>query len=275
MKSKLILVLAISMALSACSELATKEAPIEDRVSTGQPVTSSGSAASTAGISETGKPSKDAATAASATPGTAQATIPGQQKLASGQAEVETHGAAAQGVEVRPLPNNMAGGAAGEGSGPGGAQGAAGMAGAQGSGGTAGAGGTPEEILAATYATMQVPPQDPGNPLARRIILFDFDSSVIKDEYRELIEAHALFLKSSTNAKSILQGHTDERGSRDYNLALGQRRAESVQQAMSLMGVDPMRIEAVSLGEEKPVAEEHDESAWSQNRRVEIYYRGE
>ena len=261
MNRKLILALAVSLVLSACSELATKEAPIEDRAGSGQAITttsSTGTSAVSTGTSaaEAGNPNvADAAAGMESTP---------PQVLSSGQADVQTRGTDMQGVEVNPLPENVAGGTAG-----------GGMGGAQGAGGPVGAGGSPEEVMAATYANMQVPPQDPSNPLARRIILFDFDSSVIKDEYRSLIEAHALFLKSSTNAKSILQGHTDERGSRDYNLALGQRRAESVQQAMVLMGVDPEKIEAVSLGEEKPVAEGHDESAWAQNRRVEIYYRGE
>lgn len=117
--------------------------------------------------------------------------------------------------------------------------------------------------------------KDPNSPLSRRLILFDYDSSAIRDEYRSLLEAHAEFLKSNPASKVILQGHADERGSREYNLALGQRRAESVYKALSLLGVVDTQMEAVSLGEEKPIAEGHDEAAWQQNRRTEILYQGE
>lgn len=117
--------------------------------------------------------------------------------------------------------------------------------------------------------------KDPNNPLSKRVIYFDFDSDAIREEFRGLIEAHAGFLKGNRAARIILQGHTDERGSRDYNLALGQRRAESVKQALTLMGVENDQVETVSLGEEKPVQEGHDEAAWKQNRRSEIHYLGE
>ena len=116
---------------------------------------------------------------------------------------------------------------------------------------------------------------NPASPLSQRRILFDFDSAAIRDEYRGLLESHAKFLKQERSAKVILQGHADERGSREYNLALGQRRAESVYKAMSLLGVPDTQMEAVSLGEEKPVAEGHDEEAWKQNRRAEMLYQGE
>lgn len=118
-------------------------------------------------------------------------------------------------------------------------------------------------------------PRNPASPLAQRRILFDFDSAAIRDEYRGLLEAHAQYLKNEKSAKTILQGHADERGSREYNLALGQRRAESVYKALNLLGVPDDQMEAVSLGEEKPVAEGHDEEAWKQNRRAEILYQGE
>ncbi len=119
------------------------------------------------------------------------------------------------------------------------------------------------------------PLKDPDSLLSRRIIHFDFDSAAIREEYSGIIEAHATYLKAHQSARVILQGHTDERGSREYNLALGQRRAESVQRGMVLLGVAEAQIEAVSLGEEKPVAEGHNEAAWAQNRRVEIHYHGE
>lgn len=117
--------------------------------------------------------------------------------------------------------------------------------------------------------------KDPNSPLSKRVIHFDYDSSAIRDEFRALLEAHAEFLKSNPASKVILQGHADERGSREYNLALGQRRAESVYKAFALLGVGESQMEAVSLGEEKPVAEGHDEAAWQQNRRTEILYQGE
>jgi len=130
-------------------------------------------------------------------------------------------------------------------------------------------------------AIVGVPPEqaallrDPANILSKRVVYFDFDSDAIREEFRGLIEAHAGFLKGNGAARIILQGHTDERGSRDYNLALGQRRGESVKQALSLMGVQNEQIETVSLGEEKPVQEGHDEAAWQRNRRAEIHYLGE
>jgi peptidoglycan-associated lipoprotein len=118
-------------------------------------------------------------------------------------------------------------------------------------------------------------PTDPQSPLAQRRIMFDFDSSAIRDEYRELLENHAKYLKSESAARLILQGHADERGSREYNLALGQRRSESVFRALNLLGVPESQMEAVSLGEEKPIDEGHDENAWAQNRRAELLYQGE
>ncbi len=118
-------------------------------------------------------------------------------------------------------------------------------------------------------------PKNPASPLAQRVLHFDYDSAAIRDEYRALLEAHAQYLKQTRAAKTILQGHADERGSREYNLALGQRRAESVYKALSLLGVADAQMEAVSFGEEKPVAEGHDEEAWQQNRRAEIVYEGE
>ena len=137
------------------------------------------------------------------------------------------------------------------------------------------------ESLQAINATQQGhvggknPLRDPDSLLSRRIIHFDLDSSAIREEYTALIEAHAVYLKESKEAKVILQGHTDERGSREYNLGLGQRRAESVQKSFLLLGVPEAQMEPVSLGEEKPLAEGQDEAAWQQNRRVEIHYQGE
>lgn len=119
------------------------------------------------------------------------------------------------------------------------------------------------------------PLRDPKNPLSQRRMQYDYDSAAIRSEYQALLEAHAQYLKNTKNANLILQGHADERGSREYNLALGQRRAEGVLKALQLLGVQDSQVEAVSLGEEKPLAEGQSEEAWKQNRRVELLYQGE
>jgi len=117
------------------------------------------------------------------------------------------------------------------------------------------------------------PLNDPNSPLAKRSIFFDFDSYTVSDQYQSLLQAHAQYLKSHPERHVLLQGNTDERGTSEYNLALGQRRAESVRRALSLMGVPDSQMEAVSLGKEKPVALGHDEASWAQNRRVDIVYQ--
>lgn len=106
-----------------------------------------------------------------------------------------------------------------------------------------------------------------------RIVYFDYDSYVIKPEFQALIESHSRFLKANSGRKVFVEGHTDERGGREYNLALGQRRAEAVRRAMGLLGVTDSQIEAVSFGKEKPVVIGSDEAAYAQNRRAEISYR--
>jgi peptidoglycan-associated lipoprotein len=128
-----------------------------------------------------------------------------------------------------------------------------------------------EGVSAADAAKLK----DPNSLLSKRIVYFDFDKSAIKPDARALIEAHAQFLKDHAQAKVVLQGNTDERGSREYNMALGQRRADSVKQAMAVLGAKDDQMETVSFGEEKPAAEGHDEAAWQQNRRTEIHYKGE
>jgi peptidoglycan-associated lipoprotein len=105
-----------------------------------------------------------------------------------------------------------------------------------------------------------------------RIIYFDYDSYVIKPEFQALLESHARFLKAAPRRKVSIEGHTDERGGREYNLALGQRRSEAVRRALGLLGVPDNQVEAVSFGKEKPVALGSNEAAWAQNRRAEIVY---
>jgi peptidoglycan-associated lipoprotein len=119
------------------------------------------------------------------------------------------------------------------------------------------------------------PLTDPASILSRRSIFYDLDQYDIKDQYKELVEAHARYLRDNPSAKVLIQGHTDERGSREYNVALGQRRSDGVKKMLLLLGAKEAQIESVSLGEEKPRAEGHDESAWSQNRRSDILYSGE
>ncbi len=106
-----------------------------------------------------------------------------------------------------------------------------------------------------------------------RIIYFDYDSYVIKPEFQSLIDGHARFLKANANRRVSIEGHTDERGGREYNLALGQRRSEAVRRSLGLLGVPDSQMEAVSFGKEKPAALGSDEAAWAQNRRAEIVYR--
>ncbi len=106
-----------------------------------------------------------------------------------------------------------------------------------------------------------------------RIVYFDYDSYVIKPEFQALIEAHAKFLKTGNSRKIMVEGHTDERGGREYNLALGQKRSEAVRRALSLLGVTDAQVEAVSFGKEKPAANGSDEATFAQNRRAEIAYR--
>jgi peptidoglycan-associated lipoprotein len=106
-----------------------------------------------------------------------------------------------------------------------------------------------------------------------RILYFDYDSYEIKPEAQALIDAHARFLKANPQRRIALEGHTDERGGREYNLALGQRRAEAVRRALALLGVTDNQMEAVSFGKEKPAVVGGNEAAFAQNRRVEIAYR--
>ncbi len=127
----------------------------------------------------------------------------------------------------------------------------------------------------ARLASQANPLTDPNNTLSKRNVYFDFDKYVVKSEYTPLVEAHAAYLTSHKDAKVILQGNTDDRGSREYNLALGQRRADAVRKALNLLNVPETQMEAVSFGEEKPKATGNDEAAWAQNRRADIVYQGE
>jgi len=126
-----------------------------------------------------------------------------------------------------------------------------------------------------TSAVAINPLKDPNNILSKRSIYFDFDKDEVKAEYRPLIEAHAQYLNANTSAKIMLQGNADDRGSREYNLALGQKRSVAVKKVMGLLGVGDRQIETVSYGEEKPQCSDKTEACWAQNRRADIVYEGE
>jgi len=113
-----------------------------------------------------------------------------------------------------------------------------------------------------------------GGLLAKRVIYFDFDSSDIKGEGNDVVAAHAKYLASHASTRVRLEGNTDDRGSREYNIGLGERRAQSVRRALMLQGASEGQITTVSYGAERPAAVGTDESAWAKNRRVEIVYLG-
>jgi peptidoglycan-associated lipoprotein len=108
--------------------------------------------------------------------------------------------------------------------------------------------------------------------LAKRVVYFDFDSSEIKGEGTDIVGAHAKYLASHPTARVRLEGHTDDRGSREYNIGLGERRAQSVRRALLLQGATEAQLSTVSYGAERPAVAGHDETAWSKNRRVEVVY---
>lgn len=119
------------------------------------------------------------------------------------------------------------------------------------------------------------PLKDPNNILSKRSVYYDLDKSDVKAEYKPMVEAHSKYLTSNKGAKVTVQGNTDERGSREYNIALGNRRADSVKNMMNVYGASDSQIEVVSFGEEKPRATCQDESCWKENRRSDIVYQGE
>ena len=117
------------------------------------------------------------------------------------------------------------------------------------------------------------PLDDPDSPLSKQIVYFDFDSAEIRGEHRSIIEAHAAYMSENPGSTVTLEGHTDERGSREYNLGLGERRADAVRRRLVLLGAQGGQLSTVSYGEENPAADGNDESAWQYNRRVVIVYR--
>lgn len=116
---------------------------------------------------------------------------------------------------------------------------------------------------------------DPASPLAERVIYFDFDSDQVSPDYLDLLVHHGKYLAANPDMKLRIEGHADERGSREYNIALGNRRAQAVRRLILFQGADGKQISVISYGEEKPVALNHDEEAWRLNRRVELVYEGQ
>ena len=145
----------------------------------------------------------------------------------------------------------------------------------QGRGAVGNAPGNSGQVANSAIAPVDLSKSGPAaaNPSGPRIVYFDYDSFVIKPEFQDVIEAQARFIKADKNRRASIEGHTDDRGGREYNLALGQKRSEAVRRALGLLGVPDGQLEAVSFGKEKPATQGKDEAAMAQNRRAEISYR--
>lgn len=132
---------------------------------------------------------------------------------------------------------------------------------------------TPTPVDTRQVQTMTIDPlNDPKGVLAKRSVYFDFDSYVVKSDYNDVVTNHAKYLAAHKERKVLIQGNTDERGGSEYNLALGQKRAEAVRKGLVATGASDSQLEAVSLGKEKPKADGHNEAAWAENRRADIVY---
>ena len=131
-----------------------------------------------------------------------------------------------------------------------------------------------QPVAKSTVAAVVVHPlDDPKSPLAARSVYFDFDSYVVHASNAAILDNHGKYMLSHQTANLRLEGHADERGGREYNLALGQKRAEAALQSLKLLGVSDKRMEAISFGKEKPVGLGHDEESWSKNRRADLNYK--
>ena len=132
-------------------------------------------------------------------------------------------------------------------------------------------------VTAGDMDSRKLPPEltDPKSILSKRSVYFDYDKFDIKAEYKDLVAAHAKFLVNNRQFKMLIQGNTDERGSREYNVALGQKRADAIKQMLIMLGAREEQVESVSLGEEKPKNAGQNEAAWAENRRGDMLYSGE
>ncbi len=117
------------------------------------------------------------------------------------------------------------------------------------------------------------PLTDPDSPLAKRSVYFQYDSFVVQPEFQSVVENHARYLTENKNRRVVIEGNTDERGGREYNLALGQKRADAVRRALATLGVEDAQMESISFGEEKPRALGTDEASMAENRRADLNYR--
>jgi peptidoglycan-associated lipoprotein len=142
-----------------------------------------------------------------------------------------------------------------------------------GAGGAGGAGANPNAAQSRVVPVDANAAQAAAASNLARIVYFDFDSFVVKDEFRPVIEGHAKVLTADAKKRLMIEGHTDERGGREYNLALGQKRAEAVARSLALLGAKESQIESVSFGKERPADAGHDEAAWAKNRRAELNQR--
>lgn len=132
---------------------------------------------------------------------------------------------------------------------------------------------TPDQRTVATVNAVTADAlDDPKSALAKRSVYYDFDSYIVKDEFKPLISAHAKYLSANKGRKIVIQGNADERGGSEYNLALGQKRAEAVRKSLAVSGVSDAQMEAISFGKEKPKASGSDEASWAENRRADIVY---
>ncbi|GIZ53140.1 peptidoglycan-associated lipoprotein Pal [Noviherbaspirillum aridicola] len=138
--------------------------------------------------------------------------------------------------------------------------------------GAAAASATADSRSVAPLNVASDPLNDPKGALAKRSVYFDYDSYVVREDGRPVVDNHAKYLNANKGRKIVIQGNTDERGGSEYNLALGQKRAEAVRKSLALMGVAESQMEAVSFGKEKPKATGHDEASWAENRRADIAY---
>ncbi len=146
-------------------------------------------------------------------------------------------------------------------------------AGAASGGGTTAGGGAETAPAAGGGAWSGSPLDDPDSPLYEKVIYFDFDSSEIRPEFLPTLRAHADYLVNNPSARLVIEGHCDERGSREYNIALGERRANAVKRFLEAEGVSPLQLETISYGEERPAVPGHNEEAWARNRRAELVYQ--
>lgn len=133
-----------------------------------------------------------------------------------------------------------------------------------------GSGVTGRDVAAVDLKTAD---QDKMGPAGSRVVYFDYDSFTVKPEFQGVLDAQARYLKGDKSRKAVIEGHTDDRGGREYNLALGQKRAEAVRRALGLLGVADAQLDAVSFGKEKPAVQGSDEASMAKNRRAEVTYR--